>query len=128
MIDATLIPFLPKKQQAIILECLDGEESEFFVEKIEELTRTINAMPVTFQQDGMGDQAIAHLHYFFGGCDWYITEKDFEGDGTTQAWGMADLGFYPECGYISISEIIQHPFIELDLHWQPITLAEIKKQ
>lgn len=129
MINDTLSPFLPKTQLAIIEECLDGEEREFFVKKIDELTRIIDAMPVTFQQEQMGTEAIAHLHYFFGGCDWYITEKDFEGDGTIQSWGMADLGYGPECGYISIQEIVQSGApIELDLHWQPTTLAEIKKQ
>lgn len=128
MIDATLIPFLPINQHAIILGCLRGEEREFFVKKIEEMKAVIHAMPVTYSQSELGDEAIVHLHYFFGGCDWYITEKDAEGDGTVQAFGLVNLGHGYELGYVSIQEIIQHPFIDLDLHWQPKTLAEIKKQ
>ena len=37
MIDATLIPFLPVNQLAIIRECLKGEEREFFVNKMDEM-------------------------------------------------------------------------------------------
>ncbi len=126
MIDATLIPFLPKFQCFQIAECLQGEEREFFAKKIEELRSVITTMPVTYQQDELGDQAIVHLHYFYGNCHWFITEKDMEGDGTIQAYGMADLGFGPESGYISIEELVQSDvLIELDLHWKPITRAEV---
>ena len=129
MIDSTLIPFLPKYQCFAIGESLNGEEREFFSRKMDELRSVIRTMPVTYQQDGMGDQAIVHLHYFYGNCNWYITEKDMEGDGTIQAFGMADLGYGPECGYISIQELIESDIpIELDLHWQPKTRAEVKQQ
>lgn len=126
MIDATLIPFLPKYQCFSIGMCLQGEEREFFAKKIDELRNVISTMPVTYQQDELGDEAIVHLHYFYGNCHWYITEKDLEGDGTIQAFGMADLGYGPELGYISIEEIVQSDIpVELDLHWKPKTRAEI---
>lgn len=129
MIDATLIPFLPKYQCFVIADCLQGEEREFYSRKMDELRSRINTMPVTYQQDELGDQAIVYLHYFYGNCHWYITEKDIEGDGTVQAFGLADLGYGPEYGYISIQEIIESDFpIELDLHWQPKTRAEVKQQ
>ena len=121
----SFLHFIPVQQRSVIIECLDGEEREFFLNKMIELQETIQAMPVTYQQDGMGDNAIAHLHYFSGGQNWYITEKDREGDGTIQAFGMADLGFGSEMGYISIAELVQINIIELDLHWQKKTLAEI---
>ena len=121
----SFLHFIPVQQRSVIIECLDGEEREFFLNKMIELQETIQAMPVTYQQDGMGDNAIAHLHYFSGGQNWYITEKDMEGDGTIQAFGMADLGFGSEMGYISIAELVQINIIELDLHWQKKTLAEI---
>lgn len=128
MIDSTLIPFLPKYQCFAIGESLNGEEREFFSGKMDELRSVIRTMPVTYRQDGMGDQAIIHLHYFYGNCHWYITEKDREGDGTIQAFGMADLGYGPELGYISIEELVQSDIsIELDLHWLPKTCAEIKQ-
>ena len=129
MIDATLVPYLPINQLAIIRECLEGEEREFFVNKMDEMKAVIEKMPVTYSQSESGDEAVAYLHYFYGKCDWYITEKDMEGDGTVQAYGMADLGYGPECGYISIQEITQSGiYVELDLHWEPKTLAEIKKK
>ena len=86
-----LIPFLPKFQCFVIAENLEGEEREFFTQKVDEIQRIIDEMPVTYQQEGLGDQAIVYLHYFFGNCHWFITEKDIEGDGTIHAFGMADL-------------------------------------
>jgi len=57
--------------------------------------------------------------------DWYITEKDM-GDEQIQAFGLADLGMgFPELGYISIEELVENG-VELDLHWTPKTLAEVK--
>lgn len=126
MIAATLVPFLPPVQREILSECLQGEEREFFAAKMEELRGIISTMPVTYQQDELGDQAIVYLHYFYGNCHWYITEKDMEGDGTIQAYGMADIGYGPESGYVSIEEIVQSDIpVELDIHWQPKTRAEI---
>ena len=117
-----------RSQLAIIQECLEGEEREFFVKKMDEMKAVIRAMPVTYSQSELGDEDVAHLHYFYGKCDWYITEKDVEGDGTIQAYGMADLGYGPECGYISIMEIVQSGiYVELDLYWQPQKLSDIKK-
>lgn len=117
--------YIPLRQRRFIIECLGGKEREFFISKMVELQDTIMAMPVTYQQDGLGDNAIAHLHYFTGGQNWYITEKDMEGDGTIQAFGMVDLGFGSELGYISIAELVQINVVELDLHWKPKTLADI---
>ncbi len=85
----------------------------------------LTTMPKTYEQDGLGDNAIAHLHYFKGSCDWYITEKDSEPDGQHQAYGLANLGYGGEVGYISIVELIELD-VELDLHFTPGTLAEIK--
>ena len=76
---------------------------------------------------GKGDDAIVYLHYFFGGCDWYITEKDVDG-GVQQAFGYAVLfgdKQNAELGYICITEITQFG-AELDLYFTPCPLAEIK--
>ena len=128
LLDVRQLLGLPINQLAIIQECLEGEEREFFVKKMDEMKAVIQAMPVTYSQSELGDEAVAYLHYFMGGMDWYITEKDVEGDGTIQAYGMADLGYGPECGYISIMEIVQSGiYVELDLHWQPKKLSDIKK-
>lgn len=65
------------------------------------------------------------MHYFTSNGDFYITEKDID-DGVTQAFGLASIGdSYPELGYISITELVKNG-AEIDLHFEPKTLSEIK--
>jgi hypothetical protein len=118
-------PFIPKQQFGVMLSGLRGEERGFFREAFRSLDATVRAMPVTYEQSELGDQAVVHLHYFTGGMDWWITEKDMDG-GTPQAFGMVDLGHGPELGYISIDELRGMPEMNIDLHWEPVTLAEVK--
>ena len=119
--------FMPQSELACLRESCHGEEKQFFIVRMVELAALIYSMPKTYEQDGKGDQAIAYLHYFKGGGDWYITEKDADqdGEGQIQAFGLADLGYGPELGYISIQELIENN-VELDLHFTPCTLAKIK--
>lgn len=88
-------------------------------------------MPQTGETDGQGDTAVACLHYFIGNFDFWITERD-KGDGSDddsqhQAFGFVNLGDpdNAELGYISLSELFESN-VELDLHWTPKTLGEIK--
>lgn len=123
----TVRPFLSRVQLAVMSEAARGEEGPFFLQKFIDLAQQIATMPKTYEQDGKGDQATAHLHYFVGGCDWFITEKDMD-DGIQQAYGYAIINGddeMAECGYISIEEITRCG-AELDLHFTPCTLAEIK--
>lgn len=120
-------PFLSQFQLRIMADACRGEEKEYFLQKIIDVAQRINIMPITYQQEGMEDQAIAHLHYFLGASHWYITEKDMTG-GIDQAFGYAILNGddeCAECGYISIAEITRYR-AELDLHFSPCSLAEIK--
>ena len=114
----------------------DCEEREFFQAKAVELAGLIANMPKNYEQDGKGDEAIATLHYFKGGADFWITEKDMgvfgsaspteEADLTQhQAFGLVDLGYGPELGYISIVGLLANG-VELDFHFTPCTLAEIQ--
>ena len=126
-----LASFLTKHQWQFLSESIDpdfSEEYAFFEEKVNEYANRIKTMPVTYKQDGLGDDAIVYLHYFVGGADWYITEKDKSGVGNVQAFGLADL-FQDggELGYISIKELISTEVrAELDTFWTPKTLREIK--
>ena len=79
-------------------------------------------MPKTYETDGQGLKAVAHLHYFTPAFDFYITEKDRSG-GTKQAFGLA-CAHERELGYISIRQLVEAG-ADLDLHWTPKTLAEI---
>lgn len=108
-----------------MIELAYGPEGAFFVEKFQELARTIQTMPRTYEQDGKGDATIYYLHYFTPAGDWYISELDSERE-QRQAFGMADL--YQdggEMGYISIIELVQS-HVELDLHFTPKTMAAIR--
>ena len=96
---------------------------------LQELADTITNMPVSYGTDGQGEQAIAYLHYFNSGSDWYITERDVE-DEQLQAFGFAVLNGdmqFAEMGYISIEELKENN-VEIDLFWQPISIGEIKNK
>ncbi len=115
----------PSQLGAVSDALVHGEESDYFMDKMEELTKLFRTMPKTYEQDGKGDDAVVYLHYFRGDMDWYITEKDMEAE-QHQAFGLADLGMgFPELGYINISELIDNN-VELDLYWEPKTLREVK--
>ncbi|PSJ15980.1 DUF2958 domain-containing protein [Nitrosomonas supralitoralis] len=117
--------FIGAAQLAAVGSLIRGEEGQFFTDKLIEIANIIQTMPKTYDQDGMGDKAIAYLHYFKGSGDWYITEKDMEDD-QMQAFGLADIfGDGGELGYINIEEMIQHG-VELDFHWTPKTLGQIR--
>lgn len=124
----TLRPFLSVSQRLALRYACRGEECDYFFGLIQEYADRVSTMPKTYEQDGKGLDAIAYLHYFNGGMDWYITEKDM-GDGSSddaqhQAFGLAAIGYEPELGYISIEELIENN-VELDLHWTPKPLKEI---
>ena len=122
----TLAPFLSRSQRAALREALEGEEAPTFQEIIQSMAHTVQTMPTTYQTDGQGMDALAALHYFKGGADWYITEKDSDPDGAgqVQAFGVANLGHGPELGYIPITELVR-AHVELDLHWTPQPLCQI---
>ena len=120
----TLRRFMSEAQISALGDACYGEERHYFINKIVELAEHLDTMPKTYEQDGKGDEAVVHLHYFRGGMDWYITEKDMEEE-QNQAFGLADLGYGGELGYISIQELIDNG-VELDLYWEPKTLAEVK--
>ena len=124
---AIIRPYLSAAQLAVMGAACRGEEGDWFRQRVILLQREIECMPATYEQDGKGDNAIAALHYFNAGSDWYILEKDVEG-GIQQAFGYAILnGDFEnaELGYISIAKLVALG-VELDLHFRPRTLAAIK--
>ncbi len=114
--------FIGTSQLAALRELFRGEERQYFFEKACELRELVANMPKTYEQEDKRDGAIIHLHYFIGNCNWYITEKDSEKE-QLQAFGLADLGYGPEYGYISIEELLENG-AELDFYFQPRTVAE----
>lgn len=126
--------FIPSLQRRTLLELVrKGEEAQYFREKVAEILKVVETMPKTYGQDGKGEDAIVYLHYFGGSFDAWITERD-AGDGTGdqaqhQAYGKSSSGGDPdyEYGYISLPEMFgSMRSVELDLHWTPKALKDIK--
>jgi len=120
--------FMPRSQWECILDGLKGEERRHFAGLLRTYAHRIATMPQTYEQDGKGDEATVYLHYFTGGGDWYITEKDSDPDqsGQHQAFGLAcPFGDEGELGYISIVELRQVG-AELDLYFEPQPLGKIR--
>ncbi len=115
---------LSLQQIKVLVEMFKGDEAEFFAEAVRDLDTTFKTMPKTYEQDGKGDEAVAYMHFFMGGMDWYITERDMESE-QHQAFGFANLGYGGELGYISLVELA-YKGVEIDLHWTPKTLKECR--
>ena len=120
-----LTNFLAPQQAAVLKDLIKGEEGKFFAEAVQQLEYRIKTMPQTYETDGQGDKAIAYLHYFKGGYDFYVTEKDQEAV-QHQAFGLVS-GHAVELGYISIEELKANN-VEIDLHFEPTTIGELKKK
>lgn len=123
---AILKDFVGAQQRRFIGNLMKGEEGEWFAQTVGDMAERIRTMPKTYEQDGKGAQAVVVLHYFTAGADWWILEKDMEQE-QHQAFGIADIGYGPEMGYISLPEILAAG-AEIDLHWQPITREEMDKK
>lgn len=118
--------FIGSVQMSAMADVCRSEEKQFMFDKLAALVDTISIMPQTYQTDGQGSAAVVFLHYFVKNCDFYITEKDMEAE-QLQAFGLADLGYGGELGYISLKEILAAG-AELDLCFEPATLGEIKRR
>lgn len=126
----TVRPFLSRQQLAVLAEHCRGEEALHFLRQLVGLADRVRAMPKTGDQEGLGDQATVHLHYFLAKCDWYIVEKDIVSPGVDMAFGFAVLNgneLDAELGYVSIAEIVGCG-AELDLHFKPRSLAEVRAE
>jgi len=117
-----LCRFIGPDQLAALNILFNGEDRQHFFDKVCELRDLVTSMPITYEQEGKGESAAIHLHYFIGNCTWYIIEKDCEEE-QLQAFGIADLGYGPEYGYISIQELLENG-VELDFYYRPRTVAQ----
>lgn len=86
--------------------------------------------PPLYAQDGLGDDAIVHAHFFTpgGSGDWFALEYDPK---TNECFGLCCI-FEDELGYFSVDELesIKCPPlglpIERDMYWTPKTLGEVR--
>jgi len=117
--------FMPKHQMQIVRESLQGGGLDF-VEVVNRLKKIISTMPKLNENGDMGDDAVAHLHYFYSSGDWWITERE-DGKDQNTAFGIASMNGMPlELGYIDIVNKLDDPRIELDFHFKPQRIGDIK--
>jgi len=116
---------MPQGEIGALLESLKGEEGIAIAETIKKVWLTFQTMPKTYATEGK-DAPTAHLHYFTGSWDWYITEKDAEPE-QAQAFGFVKSELCPEgeWGYISLEEITEAG-AELDLYFTPAPVSKFK--
>ena len=121
--------WMSPNQWAVCYDACHGQEAEFFQNKMIEQAEVIRSMPATYETDGDGSDAMCYLHYFRGGADYHVIEKDRTPDSQGihhQAFGLCDLGMgFPELGYIDIGQLTEYNF-DLDLYWEPQTLRQVK--
>ena len=126
---STLIHFIGVSQLCALQSSLNGEEGQYFLSLLKELEDKILHMPKPYETTEQGMDAIVSLHYFQGGSDWYIVEKD-SSEEQLQAFGYACLNgdkINAEMGYINIEELIKYN-VELDLYWQPTALRNVMQK
>jgi hypothetical protein len=76
------------------------------------------------------EDKVVHLHFFIGGCDWYVVETD----GVDICFGYAILNNDFQCaewGYVSLTELksinIGGIEVDCDLHWNNPTANQVDK-
>ena len=114
--------FMPMMQIRAII----GSDEHW--DTIERLRGIIDQMPLPYGTDSTpADDKIVWLHYFYGGSDWYIVEKDSEPE-QYQAYGYAKINDdeeMAEWGYIDIEALKKTNKVELDFYWKPRPFGKI---
>jgi hypothetical protein len=119
-----LIKLLPKMQYRMM-----RESPKVYADEINRMNEIIAKIPLLNETDGKKVHPLG-LHYFVGGCDWYIVEWDRQ----DQFFGYAILNSdydSSEWGYISLTEILDLEFpqkfllVNLDLYCHYTTVEEV---
>lgn len=78
-----------------------GEESEYAQYIARTLSSIIKRMPSSYEtEDTDTPDKIVYLHYFLGGSDWYIIEKDKGNPEDDKAADLSVGGQYQAFGYV----------------------------
>ena len=93
---------------------------------------TLSKIPRLYEtEDTQLEDKIIYLHFFIGGCDWFISEFD----GEDLFWGYAILNNdyqNAEWGYISFTELKEIRVqggveVDCDLFWRVRKASEVDK-
>lgn len=129
--------WISKLQRNVLTHLLQGEEGGHFAEILTGLKMRIETMPKTYETDHLYvKDKVLHLHYFIGGVDAWIVERDVgdspDGDGlgpqiqTYGKQGLFDGGWNgAEWGFISIQELIDNN-ANIDLYFTPRQVKEMR--
>jgi hypothetical protein len=99
-ISRDLMKLIPRSQLIVMMRSPKAYEAE-----IKRLNGIVENMPQMYETDGLKGRHPLSLHYFMGGCDWYIAEWDRED--TFFGYAILNNDFeMSEFGYSSRSEII----------------------
>lgn len=132
--------FMPYAQRLALLDALRGEEGEGIAEIVLQAVERIKGTPLTYQTESIETKdKVLCLHYFYGGVDAWIIERDVGDSGDPAAPGAGEGEQWQaygkicltgegwdgaEWGYISIKELIENG-VELDLYWAPKPAKEM---
>lgn len=119
-----LRPYLCRNQRLGLIQLLCGEERAWYRQRLREMLNVISGIPALYATEGQGEQAVAHLHYFTSRADFYFTELDRESE-DLPSFGLAIITD-AELGHLNLTEVLANGG-ELDLHWKPLTIAEIRE-
>ncbi len=122
-----LLPFLSCEQAiAVKYKIFNGSGAEL-VKQVRAMAERVGTMPVSYGQDGKGDETVHYLRYSRAGLEFYVTEKDAEGDGVQGAFGcFVFRGKHSgEYGLINIADLVRDGY-QLDFGFVPTTLAGLK--
>ena len=115
---------VPSQQIGFLMEMDDPIESR---DMLSNVVKAYKHIPSLYKQDGKGYNAVAYLHYFVGGADWWVTGYDRS---TGKMFGLSSLNNEWNLGYFNVSFFKNNdlsPFQkpELDFYFKYQTLNEI---
>jgi hypothetical protein len=92
--------------------------------------RQLSTLPRLYQTEAVAlKDKIIHLHFFIGGCDWFIAE--FDGDDLFFGFTILNQDYQnAEWGYISFGELKSIKVqgwleIDRDIHWKVRPAKEV---
>ena len=118
---------VPKQQVAFLMEMDDPTEARDILVNV---VKAYEDIPTLYKQDGKGYNAVAYLHYFVGGTDWWITEYDKQTNQMfgyvvlNEDWQMSEFGYIDASFFVNNDlNLLQKP--ELDFNFRYKTINEI---
>ncbi|MDL2216273.1 DUF2958 domain-containing protein [Desulfovibrio sp. OttesenSCG-928-M14] len=91
--------------------------------------QNLSELPGLYETEQTPVQAkVIHMHFFIGGCDWFVAE--FDGEDLFFGYAVLNGDLHnAEWGYFSLSELqsirIHGIEVDCDLYWEPVAFCEM---